>query len=99
MKTKRRPTKFFNNLDRHMISKYKYIGIFIKDLIRIAYIALLFKKANFLAKYIAYQIAILPKNRKETSFIRFLIKAIRTIASERKEIIALRIKFKGRVNR
>jgi len=82
-----------------MINKYKYIAIYIKDLIRIAYISLLFKKPNFLAKFIAFQIANLPKNRKETAFIRFLIKAIRSIASERKEIIALQLKFKGRVNR
>jgi len=58
-----------------------------------------FKKPSFLGKFLAFQLAKLPKNRKETSFIRFLIKVIRTLSAERKEILGVRIKFKGRVNR
>jgi len=57
------------------------------------------KKATFMAKFIAFQIAKLPKNRKETSFIRFIIRVVKTFAAEREEILALRIKFRGRVNR
>jgi hypothetical protein len=82
-----------------MISKYKYIGVYIKDLIRVAFIALFLKKPAFLAKFIAFQLNVLPKNRKETSFIRFIIKLVKTFAAEREEILGLRIKFKGRVNR
>jgi len=93
------PTKFLNNLDREMISKYKYIGVYIKDLIRVCFIALFFKKPAFLAKFIAFQISVLPKNRRETSFVRFLIKVVKTLAAEREEILGLRLKFKGRVNR
>lgn len=93
------PNKFLANLDREMISKYKYIGVYIKDLIRVAFIALFLKKPAFLAKFIAFQLNVLPKNRKETSFIRFIIKLVKTFAAEREEILGLRIKFKGRVNR
>lgn len=96
---RRNPTKFLKVLDRDMINKYKYIAIYIKDLIRISFIALFLKKPSFIAKFIAFQIAKLPKNRKETTFIRFIIRAIKMLSSERKEILALRIKFKGRVNR
>lgn len=93
------PNKFLNNLDREMISKYKYVGVYIKDLIRVAFIALFLKKPAFLAKFIAFQLNVLPKNRKETTFIRFIIKLVKTFAAEREEIWGLRLKFKGRVNR
>jgi len=90
---------FLSTLDRDFINKYKYIGIYIKDLIRIAFISVFLKKPSFLAKFVAFQISKLPKNRKETIFIRFLIKVIKTFAAERKEILGVRIRFKGRVNR
>jgi len=93
------PNKFLANLDREMISKYKYVGVYIKDLIRVAFIALFLKKPAFLAKFIAFQLNVLPKNRKETNFIRFIIKLVKTFAAEREEIWGLRLKFKGRVNR
>jgi hypothetical protein len=47
----------------------------------------------------AFQLSKLPRNRKETNFIRFLFKVIKTFAAERKEILGIRIRFKGRVNR
>jgi hypothetical protein len=98
-KEKRSPTTFLQNIDRDMINKYKYIGIYIKDLIRVCFIGMFLKKATFMAKFIAFQIAKLPRNRKETSFVRFIIKIVKTFAAERDEILGLRIKFKGRVNR
>lgn len=96
---KNNPNNFLSVLDRDFINKYKYIGIYIKDLVRIAWISMLFKKPSFIAKFVAFQLAKLPRNRKETSFIRFLIKVIRTLGAERKEIRGVRVKFKGRVNR
>jgi len=98
-KKKRSPTKFLQNMDRFMINKYKYVAVYIKDLIRVCFIGMFLKKATFMAKFIAFQIAKLPKNRKETSFIRFIIRVVKTFAAEREEILALRIKFRGRVNR
>lgn len=100
LKTKHNnPTKIISKMDRDYINRYKYIAIYIKDLVRIGIISMFFKKPSFLAKFTAFQLAKLPKNRKETVFIRFLMKAIRTFSAGRKEIVALRMKFKGRVNR
>jgi len=98
-RAKRSPTIFLQNIDRDMINKYKYVAVYIKDLIRVCFIGMFLKKATFMAKFIAFQIAKLPKNRKETSFIRFIIKVVKTFAAERQEILGLRIKFRGRVNR
>ena len=93
------PNTFLSVLDRDLINKYKYIGIYIKDLVRVAFISVFFKKPSFLAKFMAFQLSKLPRNRKETNFVRFLIKVIKTFAAERKEILGIRIRFKGRVNR
>lgn len=93
------PNKIFAMFERDYINRYKYIAIYIKDFIRIGLISVFFKKPSFLAKFTAFQLAKLPRNRKETVFIRFLMKAIRTFARGRKEMLAVRIKFKGRVNR
>ena len=41
----------------------------------------------------------LPKNRKQTKFISFVIKIIQVIAKQRREITGIRLKFKGRVNK
>lgn len=98
-KEKRSPTIFLQNIDRDMINKYKYVAVYIKDLIRVCFIGMFLKKADFIAKFIAFQLAKLPRNRKETSFIKFIIKVVKTFAAEREEILGLRIKFKGRVNR
>ena len=93
------PNAFLSVLDRDFINKYKYVGIYIKDLVRVAFISVFFKKPSFLAKFMAFQLSRLPRNRKETNFVRFLIKVIKTFAAERKEILGIRIRFKGRVNR
>lgn len=98
-KQKRSPTRFLQTIDRDMINKYKYVAIYIKDLIRICFIGMFLKKPSFIAKFIAFQIARLPRNRKETSFIRFIIRVVKMFAAEREEILGLRIKFRGRVNR
>lgn len=99
VKNRKSPNKFLSIFDRDFINKYKYIGIYIKDLVRIAFISVYLKKPSFLAKFVAFQLVKLPKNRKETTFIRFLIKAIRTFGAGRPEILGVRVKFKGRVNR
>lgn len=90
---------FLQNIVREMVNRYKYVAIYIKDLVYIGFISLFLKKATFLANFIAFQIKKLPKNRKETKFIRFIIKVVKVSAAQRTEVIGLRIKFKGRVNR
>lgn len=94
-----KPNRFLSIIERDFINKYKYVAIYIKDLVRIGFISMFLKKPSFLAKFAAFQLAKLPRNRKETVFIRFLIKAIKTFAAGRKEILAVRVKIKGRVNR
>ena len=90
---------YLRKLDNNLINRYRFVAIYIKDLIRISYISLFFKKPTFLANFLAFQLAKLPKNRKETKFIRFLIKAIKIFSGMHREIIALRLQFKGRINR
>lgn len=97
---KRKLSKYFlRQVDREMISRYKYVAIYIQDLIRISFFSLFFKNPTFLALFIGFQISKLPKNRKESSLIRFIIKVIRIFSSQRKEMIGLKIEFKGRINR
>jgi len=76
--------KFLRRVDRNMISRYKYIAVYIQDLIRISFISLFFKNPTFLATFMGFQIAKLPKNRKETKFLRFIIKLIRIFSSQKK---------------
>ena len=70
-----------------------------QDFARIGFISLYTKDLTFLVKFIAFQISHLQKNRKETKLIRFLIKAIKIFSAQRSEVLALKIEFKGRVNR
>lgn len=98
-KPKRSPNKYLQNLERDLINKYKYVAIYIKDFIRICFIGMFLKKPTFIARFIAFLIAELPKNRKETTFLRCVMKIVRIFSAERGEIVGLRIKFKGRVNR
>ena len=90
---------FLRRIDRDMIAKYKYIAVYIQDLVRISFISLFFKNPTFLATFMGFQISKLPKNRKETKFLRFIIKLIRIFSSQKKEMIGVKIEFKGRINR
>lgn len=98
-KQKQSASKYIQKIDRDLINKYKYVAIYIKDLIRICFIGMFLKKPTFITRFIAFQLSKLPRNRKETQFIKFIIKVVKTFAAEREEIGGLRIKFKGRVNR
>lgn len=91
--------RFLQNIDREMVSRYKYVAVYIQDFVRVSFIALFLKKPTFLAQFIALQISKLPRNRKETKMLRFLIKVVKVFAAQRREVVGLRIAFKGRVNR
>jgi hypothetical protein len=97
--TKKSSSLYLQSIEREMIDRYKYVAIYIKDLVKISFISLFLKKATFLASFIAFQMEKLPRNRKETKFIRFIVKVVKIFAAQRKEMKGLRIKFKGRVNR
>ena len=96
---KKSAQRFLNHIEREMIQRYKYVAVYIQDFIRVCYISFFLKKPTFLANFMGYQIAQLPRNRKETQFIRFLIKVIKIFVEQRSEIIAVKVEFKGRVNR
>lgn len=95
----KRANIFIKKVEKEMISKYKYVAVYIQDLVRISFLSLFLKKPKFLASFIGFQIEKLPKNRKETKFIRFIIKVIKIFSSQQKEMLSLKIEFKGRVNR
>lgn len=82
-----------------MISRYKYVAVYIQDLVRVSFLSLFLKKPAFLASFIGFQIAKLPKNRKETKLTKFIIKVVKVFSSQREETIGMKIEFKGRVNR
>jgi hypothetical protein len=90
---------FLENVERELINRYKYVATYIQDLVQISFISLFFKKPTFLAKFVAFQIEKLPRNRKETRLIKFIIKTVKIFAAQRKETLGIRLKFKGRVNR
>ena len=91
--------KFLNQIEREMIEKYKYVAVYIQDLVRVSFISLFLKKPAFLTAFIGFQIYKLPRNRKETNLIRFIIKVVRIFSSQRREMFGMKIEFKGRVNR
>lgn len=73
--------------------------MYIPDLIRMSFIALYGKHAQLLINFFAFILPKLPRNRKETKFIRFLIKVAKIFAAQRPEITGLRLTFQGRINR
>ena len=90
---------YLNKLTRNIERRFIYVAIFIKDIVRITFFCMFLKKANFMANFYAFAFSKLPRKRKETVFIRFLIKRLKSAATGRKEIIGIRFRFQGRVNR
>jgi hypothetical protein len=95
----KRANYFLSKVERDLIQKYKYIAIYIQDFVRICFFSIFLKRLTFLTNFLGFQLSKLPKNRKETKFIRFLIRVIKMFAGQRREITGLKIEFKGRVNR
>ncbi len=91
--------RFLRSLERERTSRFRYVAIFIKDLIRVSFFCRYLKKASFLVSFFAFTLSKLPRNRKETNFLRFLMKLVKVFATQRKEILGLRFRFQGRVNR
>jgi hypothetical protein len=69
------------------------------DVMNIAQYSLYFKNVKLLAHLISYQLTFLPKNKRQTSFLKYLSKIIFNFKGEFKEIIGLKIQFKGRFNK
>jgi len=98
-KSKRSSHRFLQNIEREVIWRFRHVAIYIKDLIRTIFISLYLKKATFMVSFFRYVLAKLPRNRKETQFLRFLMQLVKTFSTHRREIIGLRFRFQGRVNR
>ncbi len=91
--------RFLRSLERERLSRFRYVAVYIQDLIRICFFSIFLKKSAFLVSFFAFTLSKLPRNRKETQFLRFLRKLVKVFASQRKEVIGIRIRFQGRVNR
>jgi len=100
IKSRNKLSQFYlNSIERERISRYRYVGTHIKDLIRICFFSIYLKKADFLAAFFAFTISKLPRNRKELKYVQFLIKLLKMFASRNKTILGVRIRFQGRLNR
>ncbi len=92
-------TAFLQHLSDERRGRFQYVAVQIPDLLRIAFVARYFKKATLLAQLFALTLAALPRNRKETQFLRFLRKVVKVFAAQRPERLGVRLRFQGRVNR
>lgn len=101
LKAKRfwKASKLLSLNERKEINRNKYIGIYIKDFVRVGFIGMLFKNLTFLARFVAFLIGELPRNRRETVFLRNTGKSLIKMSGQRDEINGLRFKFKGRINK
>jgi ribosomal protein S3 len=82
-----------------MVNRYRYDAIYVNDLVNIAFISILFKNPQFLVEFIAFQFKQLPKNKKQMKLIQLIIQVVQTFVTEREEVIGLKLKFKGRINK
>jgi hypothetical protein len=71
---------YLSSMERQRVSRYRYIGVYLKDLIRVCFFSRYLKKADFLATFFAFTISKLPRNRKELKFVHFLIKLLKRSA-------------------
>ena len=88
-----------NKLKKRFNRKWSRIQFLGMDLMNIAQYSLYFKNVKLLTHLISYQLTFLPKNKRQTSFLKYLSKIIFNFKGEFKEIIGLKIQFKGRFNK
>ncbi len=98
-KNQKNSKNFLNTFQLFRNRKFRFVAIYIQNLVRITFTSIYLKKAQFLITFFAYVFSKLPRNRKQTTFIRFLIKIIKIVICHRKEILGFRFRFQGRVNR
>ena len=91
--------KFLTSFQKEIGLRYRYVGVFIPDLVRFTFISLYSKYTQRLITFFAFTLAKLPRNRKETKYVRFLAKLVKVFAAQRPEILGLRFRFQGRINR
>ena len=91
--------KFLESYERELISRFRGAGLYFKDRVRMSFIAMYLKKADFLATFFAQSISKLPRSHKELKYVRFLIQVLKIAASQNSSILGVRIRFQGRLNR
>lgn len=100
MRIKKKTTaQFLKLLQQKRESRYRYVANYVKDLVRITFFCLFLKKASFLANFYAFRLTKLPRKRKETKLIHFLAKTLKIFSTQRPEIIGVRLRVQGRLNR
>jgi len=65
----------------------------------IAQYSLFFKNPTILAYFISYQFTFLPKNKRQTSFAKYISKILFNFKGEFTDIQGLKLQFKGRFNK
>lgn len=98
-KKKKNSSLFRQFLEKERRRRYRYIAIYIKDLLRLSFVGFYYKHAQLRREFSAFILKKLPRNRKETKFMRFLIKIRKVFAAQREEVIGIRLRFQGRMNR
>ena len=91
--------KFIQSTEQELSSRFNGSGAYFKDLVRVSFFAMYLKKADFIANFFASTISKLPRNRKEIPFVHFLVKILKMAASQNPNILGVRIRFQGRLNR
>ena len=99
VKNKKKSALFLNELEQKISIRYRYVAIYIKDLVRITFFCRYLKNVNFMVNFYCFLLSKLPRNRKETKLIKFFIIILKIFSSQRSERIAIRFRFQGRVNR
>lgn len=90
---------FLQQIEGERASRFQRAAIRIPDLVRLSFVSVYLKKPQVLANLFAATLGHLPRNRKETQFLRFLRKLVKVFTAQRKERRGVRLRFQGRVNR
>lgn len=91
--------KTLENISKNFTTRWRKLSFWTSDLVNISIISMFLKNTDLLARFISYQISFLPKNKKQTAFLKFLTKVVFNFKGERKEIVGFKMRFKGRFNR
>ena len=85
-------------LERKLVRRYKSEVRLAKDTMYVLFITTLLKKAEFLAKFLGYQLKRMPKNRRQTKLFYYIKALLDFILITESEVKGLRIQFTGRIN-
>jgi hypothetical protein len=90
---------YLSFLQKARLLEFKNSAIYVQDRVRVSFCSLFYKKVSYIVTFFAYSMSKLPRNIKETTYIRFFIKLIKALINKREEIIGLSFRLQGRINR